>query len=261
MKKSAKSYQRKKSSANGISPYYYGIHAVESILKHSPHTVIELFIAEGGDNDRLHLIISLAEQQGISVQYVKKQQLNDLAQGQHQGLVARCKRDNLLSEHGLDNLLERLQVKSKSPLLLLLDGVTDPQNLGACLRSADAFGVDAIIMPKDNSANLTPAAVKIASGAAETVPLFLVTNLTRCIEQLKQQGIWIYGTALSEQAKPLQTIKFAKAAALVMGAEGKGLRQLTMKHCDELVYLPMQGYVDSLNVATATAVFLFAMTK
>lgn len=250
-----------KSQKKPSSDLFYGIHAIEAILMYNPHTILELFVVQDSDNPRVSSVLKLAKKAGISAQSIKRQQLNDKVSGQHQGVAARCKRDAIADENQLFIQLEKLDSENENPLILILDGVTDPQNLGSCLRSADALGVDAVIMTKDKSASLTPAAVKIASGAAETVKLFEVTNLARCIEKLKTLGIWIYGTALNEKALPVSEMKFSSKAALIMGAESKGLRQLTMKSCDELIYLPMQGHVDSLNVATAASVFLYAISS
>lgn len=235
------------------SVHLYGIHSIEQLLKTQPERVMTLFI--GSKNPRLEPIIQLAKQYGIAVQHAKPQQLDKWSEGHsHQGVVAQARPAKIYQEADLDDLIER---KDGQVLLLVLDGVTDPQNLGSCLRSCDAFGVDGLIMAKDKSAPLTPAAVKIASGAAESIPIFQVTNLARSLEQIKQQGVWVYGTAINDEAQTLEQANITKPAAIVLGAEGKGLRQLTQKSCDHLVYLPMHGVVDSLNVAVAAAVFLY----
>jgi 23S rRNA (guanosine2251-2'-O)-methyltransferase len=161
---------------------------------------------------------------------------------------------------GEELLFEQLSALDHPPMLLVLDGVTDPHNLGACLRSAEAAGVDAVIVPKDKSADLNATVRKVACGAAETMPFVRVTNLARTLEKLKQQGIWLYGTA-GEAAQSVFEVDLKGPVALVMGAEGKGMRRLTREHCDYLVNLPMAGAVSSLNVSVATGICLFEAVR
>ncbi len=233
----------------------YGIHAVESVLKSAPERVLALHVTPT-DNPRHEVLLKLAQEFGIAVQRVRPQQLDKWldAPGAHQGVIAQVKPAPILDETDLIQLVEQ---KGADTLLLVLDGVTDPQNLGSCLRSCDALGADGIVMAKHKSAPLTPAAIKIASGAADSVPVFQVTNLVRALEQIKEAGVWVYGTAIDETAQPLVKANIRPPAAIVLGSEGKGIRQLTRKTCDHLVYLPMHGVVDSLNVAMAAAIFLF----
>jgi 23S rRNA (guanosine2251-2'-O)-methyltransferase len=153
--------------------------------------------------------------------------------------------------------MDFLDALSAPPFLLLLDGVTDPHNLGACLRTADAAGVQAVIAPRDKSASITPVVRKVAVGAAESLPFFQITNLARTMEALRERGIWLIGTALEEGAKPLYETDLKGPLGIVMGAEGAGLRRLTREYCDVLVYIPMAGSVESLNVSVATGVTLF----
>lgn len=175
---------------------------------------------------------------------------------QHQGIVARVKAAKILAEHDLDELL----AKTDLPFLLILDGVTDPHNLGACLRNADAAGVQGIIVPKDNSVGLTAVVSKVACGAAETVPLFQVTNLARTMRHLQEKGVWIVGTA-GEADCELYQADLKGPLAIAMGAEGKGLRRLSRECCDTLVSIPMSGSVSSLNVSVATGICLFEAVR
>jgi 23S rRNA (guanosine2251-2'-O)-methyltransferase len=206
-------------------------------------------------------IINLSRKYGIGAQLVSRKVLDDKSDGeQHQGVVARIRPGKSYTENDLDDILLVAEKKSLAPFLLILDGVTDPHNLGACLRNADAAGVQAIIVPKDNAAQITPTVRKVAVGAAESVPLVQVTNLARTMKHLQQQGVWIVGTA-GETDTCLYDVKLAGPIALVMGAEGKGMRRLTRENCDQLVKLPMAGDVSSLNVSVATGICLFEMVR
>lgn len=239
----------------------FGIHAVNALIKRSPERFIELFLLKGRDDERLKPIINLARKYTIPTQVVNRKVLDDKSAGeQHQGVVARVKVGKTYTENDLDDILQQSTQKGEQPFLLILDGVTDPHNLGACLRNADAAGVQAIIVPKDNAARLTATVRKVAVGAAETVPLVQVTNLVRTMKQLQQQGLWIIGTA-GETDTCLYDVKLAGPMALVMGAEGKGMRRLTRETCDELVKLPMAGSVSSLNVSVATGICLFEIVR
>jgi 23S rRNA (guanosine2251-2'-O)-methyltransferase len=205
-------------------------------------------------DQRINAILQLADAAGVTVHTVGKGELESMVpSGRHQGVVARAAAPKVYSEVELDALLDRLEVP---PFLLILDGVTDPHNLGACLRSADAAGVQAVIAPKDRAASLTPTAIKVASGAAQTVPFVQVTNLARCLRDLKERGIWLVG--LDDYAEQtLYHTDLKGPLAIVMGAEGQGLRRLSKEHCDYLVNIPMAGTVESLNVSVATGVCLF----
>lgn len=237
--------------------WLYGLHAMESLLAREPQRIIEIFALKGRDDERLVKVINQARRLGISVQFCQRKALDDKVDGeQHQGVVARAKPGRVHDENDLQNILE----KSKQGFFLVLDGVTDPHNLGACLRSADAAGVDALVVPKDKSANLTPTARKVACGAAETVPLIQVTNLARTLRAMQEAGVWIVGTA-GEAEQMLYECEFKGPIALVMGAEGKGMRRLTRETCDELVKLPMAGSVSSLNVSVATGICLFEIVR
>ena len=237
--------------------WIYGWHAVTAVLEREPERVIELHALKGRQDQRLKNVLQLCQQLGIAVQYCHRPALDDKSQGaQHQGLVAKVKPARVLHEGDLTDILNA----TDNPLLLVLDGITDPHNLGACLRTADAAGVTAVIVPKDNSASLSPIARKVACGAAEVVPLIQVTNLARALRLVQEAGVWVVGTA-GEAEKAVFDIQLSGATAIVMGAEGKGLRRLTRDTCDELLKLPMAGSVDSLNVSVATGVCLYEVVR
>ncbi len=235
-----------------------GIHAIESALKNDAENIIQVWIAENKRNQRIKGLIQHAQKRGLIAHRADMKALDKLAgTHQHQGVVAEYRAATSYNE---DDLLDLLEKTDSNPLLLVLDGITDPHNLGACLRTADAAGVLAVIAPKDNAVGITPAARKVASGAAETVPFIQVTNLVRSMEKLKQMGIWFIGTS-DKATTDIYTQNFKTPTAIVMGAEGKGLRRLTEEHCDELVAIPMAGQVSSLNVSVATGVCLFEVVR
>lgn len=239
----------------------YGIHAVNALIESAPERFIELWLLKGRDDERLQPIINLSRKYGIATQLVQRKVLDDKSEGeQHQGVLARVKPGKTFTENDIDGILAQAEAKGEAPFLLILDGVTDPHNLGACLRNADAAGVQAIIVPKDNAARLTAVVRKVAVGAAESVPLVQVTNLSRTMKALQKMGVWVIGTA-GETDKCLYDVKLSGPLALVMGAEGKGMRRLTRENCDELVKLPMAGSVSSLNVSVATGICLFEMVR
>lgn len=231
----------------------YGVHAVEALLRHHPKRVKQLWVAEGRQDPRIQALLSLAEQHRVGVGQRERRELDEWAEGVHQGVVAEVSPSQVWGENMLDELLERNEGPA---LLLVLDGVTDPHNLGACLRTADAAGAQAVIVPKDKSATLNATVRKVACGAAEVIPLVAVTNLSRTLEKLQKKGLWIVGTA-GEADKELYDLDLSGPTVLVMGAEGKGMRRLTREHCDFLARLPMAGSVSSLNVSVATGVCLF----
>lgn len=234
----------------------FGLHAVEAAIKRDPAGIEQLWCDAQRKDRRLQELTSLAENQGVRPQWVQKSELDKLLpeQARHQGVAARISRVAEYNEHFLEQLLVGLQ---EPALLLVLDGVTDPHNLGACLRSADAAGVHAVIAPRDRACGLTPVVRKVASGAAEALPFVQVTNLARTLKGLRDAGIWVIGTALEEASTSLFQSRLTGSVALVLGAEGKGLRRLTRDNCDELIYIPMIGTVQSLNVSVATGVCLF----
>ncbi|ARD23863.1 MULTISPECIES: 23S rRNA (guanosine(2251)-2'-O)-methyltransferase RlmB [Shewanella] len=235
----------------------FGIHAVEALLRNAPERIIELWALQGREDERVLPLINSATQFGVSVQRSSRKVLDDKsASSQHQGIVARVKPAKILTENDLDVLLE----KTDQAFLLILDGVTDPHNLGACLRNADAAGVQGIIVPKDNSVGLTATVSKVACGAAETIPLFQVTNLARTMRHIQQKGVWIIGAA-GEADCELYQADLKGSLAIAMGAEDKGLRRLTRESCDSIVSIPMAGSVSSLNVSVATGICLFEAVR
>ena len=235
----------------------YGVHAVEALLRHHPKRVKQLWLAESRQAPRIQPMLELAAQHRVSVGHKERQELDEWAEGVHQGVVAEVSPSQVWGENMLDELLERSE---GVPLLLVLDGVTDPHNLGACLRTADAAGALAVIVPKDKSATLNATVRKVACGAAEVIPLVAVTNLARSLEKLQQRGLWVVGTAGEAEQEGYQQ-DMTGPTVLVMGAEGKGMRRLTREHCDYLVKLPMGGSVSSLNVSVATGVCLFEAVR
>lgn len=235
----------------------FGVHAVQALIERHPKRVKRLLVQSGRLNERQQALLGQAEQAGLVVVRVAGDELDAQVDGVHQGVVAEVVASQLWSEEMLGHLLDRLDTP---PLLLVLDGVTDPHNLGACLRSADAAGAHAVIVPRDRSAGLNPTVRKVACGAAETVPLVAVTNLSRTLKQLQQRGLWVVGTA-GESEQLIYDVDFKVPSVIVMGAEGAGMRRLTREHCDYLVKLPMAGSVSSLNVSVAAGVCLFEAVR
>ncbi len=238
--------------------YVYGVHAVTSLLANRHRPIKVVYISQDRIDTRMQDILQLAQQNNIPVERLSAQKMNQrFADAVHQGVVASAGK---LPEY-VEADLERLLASSKQPcLILILDGVTDPHNLGACLRSADAAGVDFVIIPKDKNASITPVVSKVACGAAESVPLVRVTNLARAMENIKQQGVWIYGAA-GEATASVYNLDCKASIALVMGAEDKGMRHLTRQQCDGLFSLPMLGTVTSLNVSVATGICLYEVLR
>ncbi|GKW13081.1 MULTISPECIES: 23S rRNA (guanosine(2251)-2'-O)-methyltransferase RlmB [Pectobacterium] len=240
-----------------MSEIIYGIHAVKALLERDPQRFLEVFVLKGRDDRRLQPVIAELEAQGIVIQVANRQWLDKQAEDAvHQGIVAKVKEGRKYQENDLPAMLDNLE----TPFLLILDGVTDPHNLGACLRNADGAGVHAVIVPRDRSAQLNATVKKVACGAAETVPVISVTNLARTMRLLQERNIWIVGTA-GEADHTLYQSKLTGPLALVMGAEGEGMRRLTREHCDELISIPMAGSVSSLNVSVATGVCLFEAVR
>lgn len=230
----------------------YGFHAVTSKLRHDPESVKEIFIDATRQDARARDLLKHAELQGVKIVLADAKRLDGFAAGgRHQGVVARIEGGRKLAH--LDDVLDTLE---EPAFLLVLDGITDPRNLGACLRVADAAGAHAVIAPKDKSAGLNDVAVKTACGAAETVPYIMVTNLARTLRELQEREIWVIGTA-GEADSDLYAADWPQATAWVMGAEGEGMRRLTRETCDQLVSIPMYGSVESLNVSVAAGVCLF----
>ena len=236
--------------------YFYGVHSVESLLELEPERVLNLFTLKGRDDQRLKSILALAEPFGISVQQASRDKLEKMAgQPFHQGVVAAVRPHPTLNEQDLDALLKN----NPKALLLALDQVTDPHNLGACIRTAAAMGAEAVIVPRDRSASLTPTARKIAAGGAEKVKFIQVTNLARSLATIKDEfNVRVVGTMLDEKAMPIHEFDFTGTGiCVVMGAEDTGLRPITQSQCDQTVYIPMNGNLQSLNVSVATGMALY----
>ena len=242
--------------------YYYGIHAIEALLTYRPLDALSLFVQQGRDSDsHVQEIIAEAKANGISIQPTQKDNLTQLCGSpQHQGLVLHARPLGFTSEGLLDELVTR-----DDCLLLVLDQITDAHNFGACLRTAVAMGVNAVICPKHHAASLTPTVAKVSVGAAEMMPIISVTNLARTLAQIKQAGVFVFGTALSTTAKPIHAADLTGKTALIMGSEGEGMRRLTTESCDELVYIPMSGNehgnLQSLNVSVATGMALYEVNR
>jgi 23S rRNA (guanosine2251-2'-O)-methyltransferase len=232
----------------------YGMHPVRALLMRRPADVIRLTIGQDRNDARQRELLRLAKEIGLTVAMAQVADLDRLSGGAaHQGVVAEVRASAALNENGLLDLL----VASASPaLVLVLDGVTDPHNLGACLRTADAAGVVAVVAPRDRAVGLTPAVRKVAAGAAETVPFAQVTNIARSLRDLKTAGLWIVGTA-ADADREWHAADLTGPLAIVMGSEDQGLRRLTRESCDFCIRLPMLGAVESLNVSVATGIVLF----
>lgn len=243
--------------------YVGGLHSVKAALKSSASEIDHLLVQKGRRDTRLKDLKELARKHAIETREVTRGELNELlVDVQHQGVVAVLRGTSTGLRHDLSQFIA--QKKAANPdkclVVLLLDEVQDPHNLGACLRSADAAAVDAVVVPADNSVGLTPVVRKVASGAADTVPLFQVSNFKRAIAELKEAGLWVFGAA-GEAEQTLYELDLTGAVAIVMGAEGRGLRRLTRESCDGLFQIPMQGEVSSLNVSVATGISLFEVVR
>lgn len=235
----------------------FGLHPVRSMLERHPERVLTVRLAERRDDPRVRAIEELARKQQRPVERLDAQALKRLlGDVVHQGVTAQI---TPLPPWSEDELLAALQ-NASAPVLLALDGVQDPHNLGACLRTADACGVLAVIIPKDRAAQLTPAARKVAAGAAETTPVVAVTNLVRTLKLLKEAGLWVVGADAAAD-KSADAVDFKGPVVLVLGAEGAGLRQLTRQNCDFLARLPQLGAVESLNVSVAAGMLLYEAAR
>ncbi len=233
----------------------YGIHAVEAAIRNQPENVLQVFVQQGRNDNRITSILSIAKNSGISVQAISNDKLKEKCpKSRHQGVVAEVRR-NKGNAVTIESLLDKEEL-----LLLILDEVQDPHNIGACLRTADAVGADAVIVSKNRSPELTAVMRNVASGAAETVPYVMVSNLAQTLDKIKESNVWVIGTS-GEASQTIYDTRVNKRMALVMGSEGKGMRRLTTEACDELVSIPMQGTVESLNISVATAVCLYEIRR
>lgn len=244
----------------------FGIHAVQALLKSSPQRLRELIILRGRKDQRIQKVSDAARSAGIPIKQLDRKHLDQLCESQgaqmvnHQGVVAFVSAGKTHVEQDLYHLIQSLLDRQHEPFVLVLDGVTDPHNLGACMRSADAAGVHAVVIPKDNSAGLNETARKVASGAGDAVPLIPVTNLARSLKKLQELGLWITGAA-GEAEDHFYNASLTGPRVIVMGAEGAGMRRLTRETCDTLVRIPMLGTVESLNVSVATGIILFEVVR
>ena len=235
----------------------FGFHAVLSRLRRQPSSILELYLDEARQDPRARDLLKLIKELNIRPMLVSNERLDKICPGRkHQGVVAKV--ELLSNSLSLPDLLD--SVKDKPSLLLILDGVTDPRNLGACMRVADGAGAQAVIAPKDNACALTEIAVHTSSGASETLPYIMVTNLSRALDEIQEAGIWCYGAA-DEAQQSLYDVSLPKSVAWVLGAEGTGLRRLTRDRCDELIKIPMLGSVSSLNVSVASGVVLYETVR
>ena len=231
-----------------------GIHAVTTLLKANPQRIKILYIDRSRQDQKIQNILQLAENAAIKINMVSRAQLDQSYSGLvHQGIVAICEPIDNLGQKELSRDLEQIKT---TPLILILDGIKDPHNLGACLRTALAAGVDMVIAPKDRAVGITTTVSKVACGGAELIPFYRVTNLARTLAMLKERGIWLYGTVIDADTTIYQA-DLSGATGLVLGAEDKGIRRLTKSYCDQLVKIPMQGDMTSLNVSVAAGICLF----
>jgi 23S rRNA (guanosine2251-2'-O)-methyltransferase len=238
--------------------FVYGLHAVTALLKNRHRTTYQLFVNQERTDSRVQHLLELATNRHIPIELLTIQKMNQrFTKTSHQSVVART---SSLPDYCESDLFDLLAANDKPANILILDGITDPHNLGACLRTADAAGVDFIIVPKDKSASITPVVSKIASGAAESIPLVRVTNLARAIDSVKQAGAWVYGAAATAN-QVIYQLNLTTPVALVIGAEGHGLRRLTQERCDGLFSLPMFGSIESLNASVATGIVLYEIVR
>ena len=240
------------------SQYIYGLHAVEAILKNTPQKVRHLFLQRGRYDQRMRKILQLAHENDIKPEIISRRKLDELLpECQHQSVAAIIVGSVIYQETDLVGLLDSLE---HLPFLLILDGVQDPHNLGACLRSANAAGINAVIAPKNNAVGLTPVVRKVACGAAETTPYIQVTNLVRTMRMLKDRGIWLYGADADVKTR-IYEVNLTGPIGLILGGEEKGLRRLTQEHCDGLMNIPMLGTISSLNISVAAGICLFEVIR
>jgi 23S rRNA (guanosine2251-2'-O)-methyltransferase len=237
----------------------YGFHSVTARIKRAPQSIKELYLANERLDARGKDLLQLAKDAGVRVLQVESKRVERLGAGhRHQGVVAVVDADVLLQT--LEDLLDSIDSSGKPALLLILDGVTDPRNLGACLRVADGAGAQAVIAPKDHSCSLTDTAISTASGAAESVPYIQVTNLARALDDIQERRIWVMGTD-DEAPRTLYQETISTSVAWVLGAEGSGMRRLTKERCDTLVRIPMAGKCESLNVSVAAGIVLYESVR
>ncbi len=236
------------------SIHIFGFHSIEGLLKTNPESILRVFIQTGREDIRVRNIVTALTKQKISFLNIDKNKLESIAKGElHQGIVAEVILPPLPGEDSLIAVIKKIPGK---PLVLILDSIQDPRNLGACLRSANASGVDCVVINKDGSSPINAVVHKTSAGAINTLKIFQVTNLTRIIKALQKNGMWVIGLD-GGASTTIYDLNLSDAIAIVMGAEGKGIRELIKKTCDQLVSIPMTGSVESLNVSVATGITLF----
>ncbi len=237
------------------SELIYGLHAVESALRNNSESVLQVWVQQGRKDQRARAITDLVKKSGLSLEVISSDKMKRKCPDvKHQGVIAKVRATNKKPVE-LEDILQK-----ENLLLLVLDGVQDPHNIGACLRTADAAGVDAVIVSRNRSPDITAVVRNVASGAADTVPYIQVSNLARALQLMKDNNIWIIGTSGDADAGIYDCTTSARLA-IVMGSEGKGMRRLTRESCDELVHIPMQGSVESLNISVATGICLFELRR
>ncbi len=245
-------------SSSTSNDLVYGLHAIQAALELPQTRVTEIWLSDERDDSRIDAIVDAAKIHGLHPHNVAREELDEMApDARHQGAIAKCRPIGNLDDSDLFRLLESLP---EAPLLLILDCVQDPHNLGACMRSAEAAGAHAVIAPKDRASALTSTALKVSSGAAERLPFIQVTNLARVLRELQQQGVWVVGTS-GDSETTLFDADLKGPLAIVLGAEGRGIRRLTRDNCDQVMYIPMKGGAESLNVSVAAGVCLFEAAR
>lgn len=241
--------------------FIFGLHAIQAALELPVSRITEIWLADERHDDRIEAIITAAKVHGIHPNKVSKTELDEMMpDARHQGGVAKCSPLKEVSETDLLKLVDDLIDVGTAPLLLILDGVQDPHNLGACLRTAEAAGAHAVIAPKDRASGLTATAMKVSSGSAERLPFIQVTNLARILRELQQAGVWLVGTS-GDSDLTIYDVELKGPLAIILGAEGRGIRRLTRENCDQVVHIPMHGGAESLNVSVASGVCLFEAAR
>lgn len=257
--KNQKHSKRRKASKSDFnnsaqSDLIFGLHAIQAALEVPVSRVTEIWLSDERQDARISALIEAAKKHGLHPNKVSKDELDEMApDARHQGSIARCKPLSNLDESDLFKLIDESE---EPPFLLILDGVQDPHNLGACMRTAEAAGAHAVVAPKDRASGITPTALKVSSGAAERLPFIQVTNLARVLRELQQKGVWLVGTS-GESEVTLFEVDLKGPLGIILGAEERGIRRLTREHCDQVVYIPMHGGAESLNVSVAAGVCLF----
>lgn len=251
----------KSDSPSAQNDLIFGLHAIQAALDVPVSRIKEIWLADERQDARIDAIIKGATKHSITIHKVPREELDEMIPDvQHQGSIAKCRPLEALNETDLLKLLDGLDESGEPAFLLILDGVQDPHNLGACMRTAEAAGAHAVIAPKDRASSLTHTALKVSSGAAERLPFIQITNLARVLRELQQYGVWLVGTS-GESETPLFEADLKGPLAIILGAEGRGIRRLTRENCDQTVYIPMKGEAESLNVSVAAGVCLFEASR